>query len=50
MEAIYFYHTDGRFLGSAVIGAAADRMEDQLTAKYGKEQIIRKEGLSHETR
>lgn len=44
MEATYFYHTDGRLLGSAIRGPAADRYESQLKALYGKSTIKKKEG------
>ena len=41
ISTIYFYHTDGRFLGSAIAGPAADRYEDQLMALYGKHSVRR---------
>ncbi len=40
MKAIYFYHRDGKFLGSAIEGPAADRYETELKGKYGKDNIL----------
>ena len=35
-KAIYFYGINGEYLGCAIEGPAADRMEDQLKVVYGK--------------
>ncbi len=44
LQGTYFYHTDGRLLGSAIRGPAADRYEGQLKALYGKSAIKKKGG------
>lgn len=43
-KAIYFYSRAGSFLGTAIVGSAADRYEKQLIHKFGENEVLRREG------